>query len=104
MSQTTTDVVRPIRPRKEISLTVRYAATAKPFRDNNAAVDETVAQLKRRVLRAFGLNANGDVTYSLFHGRTMLEDESITLGQLEAGQGDADRELQLKLAQQITQG
>ncbi len=99
-----TTILRPIKPRKEIKVTVRYPAAAKPFKDNNAAIDETVGELKVRVLRAFGLDAGGDaVSYQLFHGRAAL-DETRTLGSIEANEGDADRELQLKFAQQITQG
>jgi hypothetical protein len=101
----TSTAVRLIRPRREIKLTVRYSAAARPFKDNNAAIDETVADLKRRVLRAFGLSDGGDPTvYRLFHDRTMLDNEAITLGEIEGGEGDADRELVLRLAQQVTQG
>lgn len=100
----TITAARCIRPRKEIDVTVRYPAAAKPFRDNNAALDETVGALKVRVLQAFGLDAGGDaVSYQLFHGRAAL-DEARTLGAIEASEDDRDRELQLKLAQQVTQG
>lgn len=99
-----TTTTRQIRPRKEINVTVRYAAAAKPFRDNNAAFDETVGELKVRVLRAFRLDAGGDtVNYQLFHDGNALN-EALTLGSIEASEDDRDRELQLKLGQQITQG
>ena len=89
------------KPDKKLKVTVRYPAAAKPFKDNQADRDETVGGLKQRVLREFQLDQNGDaINYVLFHGRTALDNETQTLGDL-AGH---DNDLDLKLAQQIIQG
>jgi hypothetical protein len=83
---------------------VHYVAAEEPFR-TEADRDETVGQLKARVLTAFGLTegqtSDGNiVSYTLFHERTPLENPNQTLGEIAGHQ----KILQLKLSQQITQG
>lgn len=90
---------------KHLRVVVHYPPAAEPFRDNDAAPTETVGELKAEVLTAFGLKEGpqpdgSNVTYTLYLGKTALENMAETLGAL-AGQSE---ELQLKLAQQITQG
>jgi hypothetical protein len=88
----------------KLPVLVHYAAAEHPFKDH-VAPEDTVGQLKQRVLAAFGLTdgraSDGEaVTYTLYHGKTPLEDSKQALGGL-AGQRHG---LQLKLGQQITQG
>jgi hypothetical protein len=87
-----------------LKVIVHYPTAATPFK---AELDrtETVGQLKVAVLKAFGLTEGqlpgGNVaTYTLYHGKTPLENPNETLGAV-VGHGE---ELQLKLAQQIVQG
>lgn len=85
---------------------VVYPAAAKPFEDEHAELTETVGHFKPRVLTAFGLTegqqADGSVaTYTLWHGKTKLEDANQTLGSIVPGH---ERELKLKLSQTLTQG
>lgn len=87
-----------------LHVVVTYVAAERPF-EEDAPPDQTVGQLKQRVLTAFGLTEgqtpDGNiVTYTLFHGKTPLDDPNQTLGGLA---GDAHA-LHLKLNQQITQG
>jgi hypothetical protein len=84
---------------------VVFPAAAAPFQDKDADPAETLGHLKQRVLDVFGLKegATSDgsiITYQLYQHKTLLEDMNQTLGQRA---GDAPT-LQLKLAQQITQG
>lgn len=84
---------------------VHYPAAAQPFKDEDTDPNETVGELKSRVLSAFGLaeGATSDgnqVSYTLYRHKTPLENPVQTLGEL----ADDKRVLQLKLAQQITQG
>lgn len=84
---------------------VHYPAAAEPFRDPAADRNETLGHLKARVLVAFGLTEyttpdGTAITYVLFHGKQRLDDLSVTLGRVPGNQ----HELQLKLAQQLTQG
>lgn len=84
---------------------VHYPAAAEPFKDEDADRDETVGQLKARVLIAFGLSEGGTTdgniaTYTLYQHKTPLENLAQTLGDLAGHQ----RVLQLKLSQQLTQG
>lgn len=88
-----------------VRLTVHYPAAAKPFKDDSASRNETVGELKVRVLSAFGLvegtTPEGNiVTYPLYYDKAPLEDPGVRLGDLA---GDK-KVLQFKLAQQITQG
>lgn len=90
---------------KHLRVTVHYPPAAEPYRNNESAPTETVGQLKTAVLTAFGLKEGpqpdgSNAAYTLYLGKTALENMAETLGSL-AGQSD---ELQLKLAQQITQG
>ena len=87
-----------------LHVVVHYVAAEHPFKED-AGPDQTVGQLKKRVLAAFGLTEGqtpdgNTVTYTLYHGKTPLENLNQTLGDL-AGH---HHELQLKLVQQITQG
>jgi hypothetical protein len=88
----------------KLQVVVHYMAAEHPFKED-AAPNETVGQLKKKVLVAFGLTegqaADGNiVTYTLYHDKKPLDDLSQTLGEL-AGHHHV---LQLKLGQQITQG
>lgn len=89
---------------KQLRIVVHYPAAAEPFH-GEADREETVGQLKSRVLAAFGLaegqTPDGNTTvYTLFDKKTPLEN----LGQkLDEVAGDQPV-LQLKLSQQITQG
>jgi hypothetical protein len=88
----------------KLQIIVHYVAAEQPFKDD-AEPSETVGHLKGRVLAAFGLSEGQDasdntVTYTLYHGKTPLEDVGRTLGDV-AGHAHA---LSLNLVQQITQG
>jgi hypothetical protein len=83
---------------------VHYVAAEHPFREH-AHHDETVGELKKRVLHAFGLtegqDASGDtVTYTLFHDKKPLENPHEKLTEV----AHHHHELKLNLVQQITQG
>src|SRR5439155_10121604 len=89
----------------KLKILVHYPAAEEPFKDDHASPTETVGQLKVRVLAAFGLveetTPEGNiVTYVLYHEKMALEDPGQTLDSLAADK----KVLQLKLAQQITQG
>ncbi len=89
---------------QKLQVVVHYMAAGEPFKDD-VDPNETVGQLKARVLAAFGLtegqNPAGSVaTYTLYHDKMPLENMSQTLGSIA---GDK-KVLQLKLSQQITQG
>ena len=88
-----------------LRVVVHYPAAAEPFNDEDADRNETVGQLKARVLTAFGLaegtTSDGNtVGYTLYQHKTPLENPAQTLGEL-AGDHPV---LQLKLSQQLTQG
>jgi hypothetical protein len=88
-----------------LEVKVTYPAAKKPFEQKNVNATETVGTLKTAVLNAFGLtegqSADGKTyTYTLFHGKTPLENPNQTLGEI-AGE---HHELELKLSQQVTQG
>ena len=90
---------------KTLDVTVTFAAAKEPFKQKDVSRSETVETLKKAVLNAFGLTegqtADGKIfTYTLFHGKTPLENLSQTLGEVA---GDK-HELELKLSQQVTQG
>lgn len=88
-----------------LKVTVHYVAAAQPFKDDDADSSETLASLKARALTAFGLVEEstpdgGSVSYSLTHEREVLEDLSLTLGEVA---GDK-KHLQLRLGRQVVQG
>ena len=88
-----------------IKLMVHYPAAVEPFRDRHAHREETIGQLKARVLETFGLTDGATldgniVTYVLYHHKDRLDDPNRTLGSV-AGE---HHEVQLKLAQELTQG
>ena len=88
-----------------LKVIVHYAAAAKPYEQDHANRQETVATLKANVLNAFGLtegqHADGNTyTYTLYNHRAPLENLSETLGQVA---GDKHT-LEFKLSQQVTQG
>ncbi len=92
-------------PERKLHVIVVFPPAAAPFQDKDADRAETVGHLKKRILDAFGLTEGtasdgSTITYQLFLHKTLLEDMNQTLGQLA---GDAST-LQLKLAQQVTQG
>lgn len=89
---------------KKLRVVVHYSAAAEPFHEE-AEREETVGQLKSRVLTAFGLTEGqtpdgNTIVYTLFDHKTPLENLSQKLGDIV---GDKT-ELQLKLSQQIVQG
>ena len=93
------------RGEKALSVVVHYPPAAEPFKDKAATRTETLGHLKARVLTAFGLTEGttpdgGVATYTLYNKKTSLENMAATLGEVSGN----DHELQLKLAQQITQG
>lgn len=88
----------------ELRVKVRYLAAEDSFK-SEAKPQETVGHLKHRVLVAFDLTEGqtpdgNTVTYTLYHHKTPLENESQTLGDL-AGH---HHELELNLVQQLIQG
>ncbi len=88
-----------------LHVVVHFMAAAEPFKDDSANPGETVAQLKVRVLNAFGLTEGGTsdgntVTYTLYHDKTPLENPNQTLGELA---GDK-KVLQFNLDRQLVQG
>jgi len=90
--------------KRDLRVVVHYPPAAEPYR-KQAPPTETIGQLKSDVLTAFGLKEGpqpdgSNVSYTLYFGKTPLENMSETLGAL-AGHSD---ELQFKLSQQITQG
>jgi len=90
---------------KTLNVTVTYVAAKEPFKQQDVSRSETIKTLKEGVLKAFGLvegaGADGKTfTYTLFHGKTPLENLNQTLGDVA---GDK-HELELKLTQQVTQG
>lgn len=87
-----------------LQVIVHYVAAEQPFKEETSR-NETVGQLKKQVLTAFGLTEGqtpdgNTVSYTLFHGKTPLENMDQTLGDV-AGHQHA---LKLNLVQQITQG
>jgi len=89
----------------KLKVTVHYPAAEEPFKDDDADGNETLGQLKARVLDFFGLvegqtPEGNTISYTLHQGKPPLDDLNVTLGQLA---GDK-KVLQLKLSQQIVQG
>lgn len=88
-----------------LHVTVHYIAATKPYQDEHADRNETVGQLKSKVLTVFGLTEgsqpDGAVhTYTLYFQKQPLENLNQTLAEI-AGHAHA---LALRLNQQITQG
>lgn len=88
----------------KLHVVVHYVAAGEPFKEHVDG-NETVGQLKQRVLVAFGLTegqaTGGSIaTYTLYNDKTPLEDPNQTLSSLA---GDK-KVLQIKLTQQLTQG
>lgn len=86
-----------------ITVTVRYAAAAKPFVDTKVLAVESVESLKTRVLEHFKLQDSppGEgKTYSLALGEDLLTNPSATLGSLI----QHGNHLKLSLVEQFTQG
>lgn len=95
---------KPDKPDDQLNVVVHYPPAAKPYHAR-VPPTETVGELKADVLDEFGLKEGpqpdgSNVAYTLYSGKTPLENMSETLGAI-AGHS---KELQLKLAQQITQG
>lgn len=93
------------RKEKTLHVVVHYVAAEEPFKDKDADRNETVGQLKQRVLTEFGLTEgqtpDGNITtYTIYHHKTAVENMGQTLGDLAGN----DETLQLRLVQQITQG
>jgi hypothetical protein len=83
---------------------VHYVAAEHPFK-TEASPEETVGQLKARVLIAFGLSEwqtpdGNTVSYTLYDHKTRLDNPNQTLGDVAGHQ----HTVQLKLVQQIIQG
>jgi hypothetical protein len=93
-----------VEARSQLHVTVTYPSAVRPFQGEFDPAT-TVGALKMRVLDAFGLTEGTmpdgtTVTYTLYHQKTPLETLGQTLGEI-AGHAQA---LELKLAQEITQG
>lgn len=89
----------------KLHVVVHYAAAKKPYEVPEADRAETIGAFKVQALNAFGLTEGptpegASVTYVLYHDKQPLENASQTLGDIA---GDHP-ELQLKLAQEVTQG
>ena len=84
---------------ENLHVVVHYVAAEKPFVED-APRSETVGELKAQSIRAFGLSEGNNVSYTLYDGKSPLENSNQTLGSV-AGQ---KHELNLNLVQQITQG
>jgi hypothetical protein len=92
------------REHEKLHVVVHYAAAEEPYREETPRT-QTVGELKSLVLKAFGLTEGSGpggttVIYTLYHDKRPLENMNETLGQV-AREREA---LELKLAQQITQG
>ncbi len=88
----------------ELKVVVHFVAAEEPFK-SDADRDETVGELKTRVLLYFGLEETTDAagnitTYPLYHDKQPLEDVNARLGDVV---GDKNV-LQLKLSKVIVQG
>jgi hypothetical protein len=100
---------------RSIDVTVKYVA-GRPFHDNDASQNETLASLKRRVLTHFGLEEVNTPefkkTYNFHDRKGQVDDLAQTLGQYaerhheHEGHGEHGREdkIELKLVEQIVQG
>ncbi len=88
-----------------LDIVVAYPAARDDLKQTGVSREETLGQLKARVLVAFelteGKGPDGTVTsYVFYHDKEKLDDLNRTLGQI-AGRDD---HLRLKLAQQIVYG
>jgi hypothetical protein len=89
----------------KLDIVVTYPAARDDLKETGVSREETLGQLKTRVLIAFelteGTGPDGTVTsYVFYHDKQKLEDLNRTLGQI-AGEKDT---LHLKLAQQVIYG
>lgn len=93
-------------PSKNDSLVVkvRYLAARQQFVDPKAQANETLAELKPRVLAFFELSEGavngGTKIYQFVHGTQVQTDLNVTLGSI----GDRNRDLELMLIEQFEQG
>jgi hypothetical protein len=91
-------------PHKGIDVTVRYIGARRAFEDHKAPPGETLAELKVRVLKFFGLvegAANGGTKVYVFSlNKEVLTDLTATIGKL-AG---SDHDLKLDLLERFEQG
>jgi len=83
----------------KLKVSVHYMAAREPFKED-AERNETVGSLNQKVLAFFKLSDGGNTNYVLYHDKAALENMNQTLGELA---GDK-KVLELKLAQQVTQG
>lgn len=96
---------KPDKPQEhDLQVVVHYPAAAEPYHAR-VSPTETIGELKAGVLDKFGLKEGvqpdgSNASFTLYFGKTPLENLSETLGSL-AGHS---KELQFKLSQQITQG
>jgi hypothetical protein len=87
-------------PHEFVVLHVRYLAAHRPFVDDGASRNETLASLKPRVLDFFKLSEESGKTYTFMLGDKALTNLSTTLGELAEGKN----ELKLDLDEQYEQG
>lgn len=87
--------------RKEhlIKVLVHYIAATKPF-ETEAEPTQTVGDIKKLALDAFGLVEGGGKVYNLFLGSRELQNLAETLGQLAEGK----KEVKLDLEETFVQG
>lgn len=90
---------------KKLDIVVVYPAARDDLKESGVNRNETLGQLKARVLIAFelteGKGPDGNITsYVFYHGKEKLENLNQTLGDIA---GDK-HVLHLKLAQQIVYG
>ena len=88
-----------------LDIVVVYPAARDNLKETGVNRNETLGQLKSRVLIAFelteGKGPDGNITtYVFYHDKRKLEDLNETLGQIAGHEHD----LKLKMAQQIIYG
>lgn len=89
---------------ENVRVSVHYVAAGQPFQQEFPR-STTLSQVKQAALTAFALTEGADpsgnvVAYTLYDKKVPLENLAQTVGELAGHQ----HVLQLKLAQQITQG
>lgn len=93
------------KPVDEIKVSVTFIGANKPF-DTGVPPTTTVGTIKQAALDAFGLgvgptpDGNDRITYTLFEGKTKLEDLNQSIGDV-AGHAHS---VHLKLVKKIIQG
>lgn len=89
---------------KKVALKVRYIAARQPFVDTHASMEETLAQLKPRVLSFFGLSEGavdgGTKSYSFALDNVIQTNLEAKLGVL----ADSHPNLKLDLIERFEQG